>query len=106
MTAQLNDLVQNKPLLPQDNPVLNGNFGPVDEELTLTELEICGELPEQLAGTTFNAIASRNRLRARALFSCCDLLSSPMAISPLGLWRRRTAELVLLRFCPPGPDAR
>ena len=26
-----------------------------------------------------------------------------MTIRPLGKWRMRTAELVLLRFCPPGP---
>src|SRR5262249_46005868 len=29
-----------------------------------------------------------------------------MTIKPLGGWRSRTAELVLLRFCPPGPLAR
>src|SRR5215213_1552269 len=29
-----------------------------------------------------------------------------MTISPLGACRRRTAELVLFRFCPPGPLAR
>ena len=29
MATQLNELVQNAPLLPQDNPILQGNFGPV-----------------------------------------------------------------------------
>src|SRR5262249_42905968 len=43
---------------------------------------------------------------AFALFSCCDRLSSAITIKPLGKCRRRTAELVLLRFCPPGPLAR
>ena len=43
---------------------------------------------------------------ARPRFSCCDRLSSAMTIRPLGGWRSRTAELVLLRFCPPGPLAR
>ncbi len=51
MSAQLNDLAQNKPLLPEDNPVLKGNFAPVPEEITLTELEVIGKLPQQLTGT-------------------------------------------------------
>ncbi len=51
MTAQLNDMVQNKVLTPQDNPVLQGNFGPVAEELTLSDLQVIGHLPEQVSGT-------------------------------------------------------
>ena len=51
MTAKLNDMVQNKALLPADNPILKGNFGPVDKELTLTELEVIGTIPPQLEGT-------------------------------------------------------
>ena len=51
MNASLNALVENKILAPEDNPVLQGNFGPVDEELTLTDLEIIGELPQALVGT-------------------------------------------------------
>ena len=54
--------------------------------------------------------AWRNRLRALALFSCCERLSSAMTIRPLAGCRMRTAELVLLRSgrldrwpgrCPP-----
>lgn len=51
MNAKLNDMVQNRPLLPEDNPVLLGNFAPVDKELTLTELEVIGTIPRQLSGT-------------------------------------------------------
>ncbi|MEH6557968.1 MAG: carotenoid oxygenase family protein [Oceanicoccus sp.] len=51
MNAKLNDMVQNKPLLPDDNPILQGNFGPVSEELTLHPLEVVGTLPDALNGT-------------------------------------------------------
>ncbi len=51
MSAQLNDLVNNKALSPEDNPVLNGNFGPVSEEQTLHALEVIGQIPEALSGT-------------------------------------------------------
>ena len=50
MTAKLNDLVQNAPLLPEDNPVLLGNFAPVGEELDLVDLEVIGTLPPELNG--------------------------------------------------------
>jgi carotenoid cleavage dioxygenase len=50
MTAKLNDLVQNSPLLPEDNPVLQGNFGPVAHELDVAELEVIGTLPPELNG--------------------------------------------------------
>ena len=51
MTAHLNDLVENKALAPEDNPVLQGNFAPVDRELTLDQLEVVGQLPKELTGT-------------------------------------------------------
>ena len=51
MTAQLNELVDNKRIAPEDNPVLQGNFAPVDEEQTLTELEVEGEIPAAVADT-------------------------------------------------------
>lgn len=51
MNIKLNDMVQNKPLLPEDNPILQGNFGPVNEEVTLHPLEVIGTLPEALNGT-------------------------------------------------------
>lgn len=51
MSAQLNDLVNNKALMPEDNPVLQGNFGPVSEENTLQTLEVIGQLPKALNGT-------------------------------------------------------
>ena len=48
MSEALNDLVQNQPLQPGDNPVLQGNFGPVSAELTFAELEVLGTIPEDL----------------------------------------------------------
>ncbi len=51
MNAPMNTLVDNKILAPEDNPVLQGNFGPVDEEVTITDLEIIGDLPQALVGT-------------------------------------------------------
>ena len=51
MSAKLNDLVQNAPLLPEDNPVLLGNFAPVADELTLVNLEVIGTVPPELNGT-------------------------------------------------------
>lgn len=51
MATQLNELVQNAPLLPQDNPILQGNFGPVGEELDRLDLEVIGTLPPELNGT-------------------------------------------------------
>src|SRR5439155_12179307 len=48
----------------------------------------------------------RRRLSALTRLACCERLSSAMTIKPLGKWRNRTAELVLFRFCPPGPLAR
>ena len=51
MTTKLNDMVMNAPLLPQDNPILQGNFAPVDEELDRHDLEVIGTLPPELNGT-------------------------------------------------------
>jgi carotenoid cleavage dioxygenase-like enzyme len=51
MSAALNDLVQNRPVEPQDNPVLRGNFAPVESEQTFDELEVIGHLPSALSGT-------------------------------------------------------
>jgi carotenoid cleavage dioxygenase-like enzyme len=51
MNAPLNNLIDNKVVSPQDNPVLQGNFGPVDKERTLSELEVIGTLPPELCGT-------------------------------------------------------
>jgi carotenoid cleavage dioxygenase len=51
MTTTLNDLVLNAPLLPEENPVLLGNFAPVGEELDLGDLEVIGTLPPELNGT-------------------------------------------------------
>jgi carotenoid cleavage dioxygenase-like enzyme len=50
-SVQLNDLVENLPLMPEHNPILQGNFGPVPEELTLQSLEVIGEIPAALNGT-------------------------------------------------------
>jgi carotenoid cleavage dioxygenase len=33
-----------------DNPYLTGNFGPVTEEVTLTDLEVTGTIPDELTG--------------------------------------------------------
>jgi carotenoid cleavage dioxygenase len=50
-----------KPLSPADNPVLQGNFAPLDSELTTERLPITGSLPRELAGrlirTTPNPVA-------------------------------------------------
>lgn len=51
MTLQLNDLVNNKRIEVEHNPVLHGNFGPVETEKTLTELKISGQIPPALSGT-------------------------------------------------------
>lgn len=48
---RLNDWVQNKDVQPEDNPVLLGNFGPVDAEQTLQQLKVEGEIPAALRGT-------------------------------------------------------
>ena len=32
------------------NPYLEGNFGPVHDEVTLTDLRVTGTIPEQLTG--------------------------------------------------------
>lgn len=51
MSDNLNNLVNNSELQPQDNPVLQGNFAPVDNESSFDHLEIVGTIPEDLQGT-------------------------------------------------------
>ena len=51
MSDNLNNLVNNSELQPQDNPVLQGNFAPVDNENSFDHLEIIGTIPEDLQGT-------------------------------------------------------
>lgn len=51
MSQKLNDLVQGTQLAPEDNPVLQGNFAPVDEENTLASLEVVGTIPAEIKGT-------------------------------------------------------
>ena len=51
MSDNLNNLVNNSELQPQDNPVLQGNFAPVDNENSFDHLEIVGTIPEDLQGT-------------------------------------------------------
>lgn len=51
MSELLNTLVDNKTLEPQDNPVLRGNFAPVDTENSFEDLEVIGLIPENLKGT-------------------------------------------------------
>lgn len=51
MATTLNDWVENKVVDPNDNPVLQGNFAPVADELDIEELEVIGELPKALNGT-------------------------------------------------------
>ena len=78
----------------------------------LTAATTSGRVPAWAASSSVSGRRSlRNsaccsRRSAFALFSCCDRLSSAMTIKPLGTCRSRTAELVLFRFCPPGPLAR
>lgn len=49
--TKLNTLAQNNPVIPRENPILLGNFGPVDSEQTLDHLQVIGELPADLNGT-------------------------------------------------------
>lgn len=51
MATTLNDMVTNDSLLPQDNPILQGNFAPVPQEREEVALEIIGTLPKSLNGT-------------------------------------------------------
>ncbi|MBV1879092.1 MAG: carotenoid oxygenase family protein [Pseudomonadales bacterium] len=49
--ATINALVQNDTLAAADNPVLQGNFAPVNKELTLENFAVVGHVPEALNGT-------------------------------------------------------
>ena len=51
MNAKLNDLIEREAREIEDNPILNGNFGPVGEEKSLTDLEVIGEIPAAISGT-------------------------------------------------------
>ena len=51
MSTKLNDMVMNAPLLPENNPILQGNFAPVGEEVDIRDLEVIGTLPPELSGT-------------------------------------------------------
>lgn len=51
MALTLNNLVENSDLQPTDNPVLQGNFRPVEKENTFETLEVIGEIPPALRGT-------------------------------------------------------
>ena len=55
MTDSLNDLVTNREIQPQDNPVLQGNFAPVGIENSFEQLEVVGTIPEDLQGTLLRA---------------------------------------------------
>ena len=44
------DTVSSDPLPVENNPILQGNFAPVDEELTVHDLPIEGNIPSQLNG--------------------------------------------------------
>ena len=50
-SAELNDFVCNQAAQPQDNPILQGNFAPVDVENSFDHLEVVGTIPEDLQGT-------------------------------------------------------
>ena len=45
MSERLNTLIDNKALQVQDNPVLQGNFAPVDIENSFDQLEVIGSIP-------------------------------------------------------------
>jgi carotenoid cleavage dioxygenase len=55
MSEKLNSLVSNAILAPEDNPVLQGNFAPVEREKEIVDLEIVGAIPETLKGTLLRA---------------------------------------------------
>ena len=50
-SAQINDFASNQAAQPQDNPILQGNFAPVDVENSFDHLEVVGTIPEDLRGT-------------------------------------------------------
>jgi carotenoid cleavage dioxygenase len=60
-TAPVAQPVARKPLRPADNPILQGNFAPLDRELTAERLPVTGKLPRELKGrllrTTPNPVA-------------------------------------------------
>jgi carotenoid cleavage dioxygenase len=55
MSEKLNTLIDNAILQPQDNPILNGNFAPVESEKEILDLEVIGTIPELLKGTLLRA---------------------------------------------------
>ena len=55
MSEKLNSLVSNVILEPEDNPILQGNFGPVEIEKEIVDLEVVGTIPEAIKGTLLRA---------------------------------------------------
>ncbi|HAB46590.1 MAG TPA: hypothetical protein DCE20_10235 [Gammaproteobacteria bacterium] len=60
MSERLNTLIDNKALQVQDNPVLQGNFAPVDIENSFDQLEVIGSIPENLREHLFCALQILN----------------------------------------------
>jgi hypothetical protein len=52
------------------------------------------------------ATAAVRRCQAMMRLRCCERSSVAVTSIPVGVWRKRTAESVLLRCWPPAPDAR
>ena len=51
MSSDLQSLTNSRELQPHDNPVLQGNFGPVEKENSFDQLEVIGTIPKDLQGT-------------------------------------------------------
>tara|TARA_B110000503_G_scaffold104754_1_gene156313 strand:- start:843 stop:2204 length:1362 start_codon:yes stop_codon:yes gene_type:complete len=51
MSGNLQSVTANREVQTQDNPVLKGNFAPVDKEKSFDKLEVVGTIPEDLQGT-------------------------------------------------------
>ena len=51
MSSNLQSLTNSRKLQPHENPVLQGNFGPVEKENSFDQLEVIGTIPKDLQGT-------------------------------------------------------
>ena len=61
MSERLNTLIDNKALQVQDNPVLQGNFAPVNIENSFIHLEVIGSFSENLQDTTLISCTKMER---------------------------------------------
>ncbi|MEL0048654.1 MAG: carotenoid oxygenase family protein [Gammaproteobacteria bacterium] len=55
MLDNITNNVSDHELQPQDNPILQGNYAPVDSENSFEHLEVVGRIPKDLQGTLLRA---------------------------------------------------